>query len=81
MSRQSITLTEPNDSWLKEQVESKEYMSKSEVVNDLIRHARDEKKQLEWLRAKLERAEQSGITTRNREEILALAKSRINVLS
>lgn len=37
MARQNITITEPNDEWLKSQVESKEYSSKSELVNDLIR--------------------------------------------
>ena len=39
MTRQSISLTQPNDEWLKTQVESKEYSSKSELVNDLIRQA------------------------------------------
>ena len=34
-----VFLTEPNDQWLKAQVESKEYSSKSELVNDLIRQA------------------------------------------
>ena len=40
MSRQSITFTKPNDEWLKTQVDSQEYSSKSEVINDLIRQAR-----------------------------------------
>ena len=39
MPRQSISLTPPNDAWLKAQVESEEFTSKSEVVNDLIRKA------------------------------------------
>ena len=40
MSRQSISFTEPNDEWLKAQVNKNEYSSKSELVNDLIRQAR-----------------------------------------
>jgi len=40
MNRQSISFTQPNDEWLKDQVESKEYSSKSELVNDLVRQAR-----------------------------------------
>lgn len=40
MSRQSIYFTKPNDDWLKAQVDNKEYSSKSELVNDLIRQAR-----------------------------------------
>lgn len=36
MTRQSITLTEQNDRWLREQVETYgEYASKSEAINDL----------------------------------------------
>ncbi|WP_198675369.1 ribbon-helix-helix domain-containing protein [Pleomorphovibrio marinus] len=37
MVRQSISFTAPNDEWLKSQVDSKEYASKSELVNDLIK--------------------------------------------
>ncbi|MFT5668105.1 MAG: antitoxin ParD1/3/4, partial [Vicingaceae bacterium] len=40
MSRQSISFTEPNEEWLRSQVEAQEYSSKSELVNDLIRQAR-----------------------------------------
>ena len=40
MTRQSITLTKPNDDWLKDKLQSKEFSSKSEAVNDLIRKAR-----------------------------------------
>ncbi len=40
MTRQSISFTKPNDEWLKSQVDSKEYSSKSELINDLIRQAR-----------------------------------------
>lgn len=70
MARQSISLTEPNDQWLKSQVDSKEYASKSELVNDLIRQARKQ----EWIKEKLEKAEKSGFTNDNKEEILKLSK-------
>ena len=41
MPRQSITLTEKNDAWLKRHVDdTREYANKSELVNDLIRRAR-----------------------------------------
>lgn len=78
MPRQSISLTEPNDEWLKSQIESKEYSSKSELVNDLIRQARRQDKQLDWIRAKIEKAEQSGFTEDSKEEILKQAKDRMN---
>ena len=61
MARQSISFTQPNDEWLKAQVENKEYSSKSELVNDLIRQARKQQRQIDWISAKLERAENNGI--------------------
>ena len=77
MPRQSISLTTPNDHWLKAQVESEEYASKSDVVNDLIRKARAEQSEIEWIRAKLIKAEQSGFTDLTREAILAQSKEEL----
>ncbi|MGF1673525.1 MAG: type II toxin-antitoxin system ParD family antitoxin [Rivularia sp. (in: cyanobacteria)] len=71
MIRQSISLTPPNDAWLKAQVEGQEYASKSEVVNDLIRKARAKQEKVEEIRSKLIEAEQSGFVTPEAQEILA----------
>ena len=78
MARQIISFTEPNDKWLKEQVDSQEYSSKSEVVNDLIRQARNQQIEIDWIKAKLEKAENSGFTNDSKEEILTQAKSLLN---
>ena len=78
MARQSISLTEPNDQWLKSQVDSKEYSSKSELVNDLIRQARNQQKQIDFIRLKLEAAEKSGFTTDAKDDILSASKERLN---
>ena len=78
MSRQSISFTEPNDEWLKAQVNKNEYSSKSELVNDLIRQARKQQIQIDWVRAKLDEAEKSGFTSDNKNEILAQSKSLLN---
>nr|WP_136250313.1 type II toxin-antitoxin system ParD family antitoxin [Ningiella ruwaisensis] len=78
MSRQSITLSSPNDEWLKAQVSSQEFSSKSEVINDLIRKARKEQEELELLRAKLAKAEKSGFSSRSPDEVRREAKRRLN---
>ena len=78
MARQSISFTQPNDEWLKDQVDNKEYSSKSELINDLIRQARKQQRQIDWINSKLEKAEKSGFTTDNKEQILAQSKSLIN---
>ena len=68
MSRQSISLTNPNSEWLNKKVNVEhEYRSNSEAVNDLIRKARE----IEAIRARLIHAEQSGFTEMTREEIRA----------
>ena len=72
MARQSITLTKPNDEWIKSQIETNEYTSKSELINDLIRQARDQQKQIDWLRLKLESAEKIGFTDDWKVEIMAI---------
>lgn len=78
MSRQSISITKPNDEWLKIQIENEEYSSKSELVNDLIRQARKQNAQIDWIRAKLEKAEESGFTNDSKDQILKQSKSALN---
>ena len=77
MARQSISFTKLNDEWLKSQVDNNEYSSKSELVNDLVRQARNQNAEINWIRAKLERAEKSGFTTDTKEEILNQSKSQL----
>ncbi len=76
MARQSISLTQPNDKWLKAQIEDKEYSSKSELVNDLIRKERARLEKLEFLRLKLSKSEKSGIVDQSPEDMLAEFKER-----
>ena len=78
MARQSISFTEPNDEWLKAQIESKEYSSKSELVNDLIRQARKQHAQIDWVRSKLDHAESSGFTNDSKDDILKQSKSLLD---
>ena len=78
MARQSISFTKPNDEWLKSQLENQEYSSKSELVNDLIRQARKQQAQIDWVRAKLDKSERSGFTDNTKEQILNQSKSMLN---
>ena len=78
MRRQSISFTEPNDEWLKSQIDNKEYSSKSELVNDLIRQARNQQQQIDLIRLKIDRAEKSGFTSDSKAEILKQSKKWLN---
>ncbi len=79
MSRQSITLANQNDEWLKEQVAKEEFTSKSEAVNYLIKQAREQDAYVEFVRMKIEKAEKSGFSTKTKEELLAEIKKKLNV--
>lgn len=79
MSRQSISFSSPNNTWLKSQVENKEYSSKSEVINDLVRKARIKQEKLEFIRNKLTQAEDSGLVSQNGNEILSEIKKDLKI--
>jgi len=78
MTRQSISLTKPNDDWLKEQIDNKEYSSKSDLVNDLIRQARKQQAHIDWIKAKIDKAENSGFSNDTKAQILTQSKSMLN---
>lgn len=80
MARQSITLANQNDEWLKLQVEKEEFTSKSEVVNYLIKQARERNEYFEYVQMKIDRALKSGLAVKQtKEEMLAEFKKRRNV--
>lgn len=80
MARQSVTLTEPNDAWLQEQVSGSEFASKSEAINDLIRKARAEESEREFIRAQLiaseDRSKREGYVEQSPADILKEFKEK-----
>ena len=75
MPRQSVTLTEINNTQLNNHVESVgDYSNKSELINDLIRRAR----KAEAINQKLEKAENSIFIVQTSDEILAEFKLSMN---
>ena len=79
MTRASISITPPNAAWIKSQIESEEFSSRSDVVNDLIRKARKEQDEVLAIRAALIKGEQSGISSRTPDEIInAVIEKRRN---
>jgi antitoxin ParD1/3/4 len=78
MPRQSISLTQPNGEWLKVKVEVEgEYSSNSEVINDLIRRAREnEKAEQAALRSALIEGEKSGISNKSLTDIVNSVKEK-----
>lgn len=79
MARQSITLANQNDEWLKQQVTNEEFTSKSEAVNYLIKLAREREEYHNYVQMKIDRGLKSGFSTKTKEELFAEIKSRLNV--
>ncbi|MGH1350298.1 MAG: ribbon-helix-helix domain-containing protein [Methyloligellaceae bacterium] len=69
MTKQSINFTPPNEAWLKEKVEGKEYTSKTELVNDLIRREREREDKYNQLKQAIEYGLISGISDKTPEDI------------
>ena len=55
-TRASLSISTPNEEWIQGQINSGEFSSRSEVINDLIRKARE----IEAIRSRLIAAEQSA---------------------
>ena len=71
MARASISISPPNDAWIKLQIDSEEFSSRSEVVNDLIRKARKKQDEIEIIRAALIEGEKSGTSDRTPDDIIS----------
>lgn len=81
MARQSITLANQNDEWLKKQVEEEEFTSKSEAVNYLIKQARERDAYHDYVQMKIDKGLKSGLApTQTKEEMLAEFKKRLKVV-
>ena len=77
MPRQTITLSDPNHAWLQARVESGEFKTHTDAVNDALRRAREIENGVEEIRAKLIRAEQRGFTDMTPDQILKESKEEL----
>lgn len=81
MSRQSTTLANQNDEWLKQQVAKEEFTSKSEAVNYLIKQARTREEYDDYVQMKIDRGLKSGMAPKQtKEEMLAEFKKRLKIV-
>ena len=63
-TRASLSISEPNERWVQAQIDSKEFSSRSEVINNLIRKAREiEEIRQRLIASELAIAEKSWVNT------------------
>lgn len=68
--RASLLISEPNEKWIQAQIGSKEFSSRSEVLNDLIRQARETEVIRERLKLAETSAKEQGWVTTTPDEML-----------
>lgn len=74
--RKSITFTEQQDLWIKEQIEKGDYTNDSEYLRDLVRRDQGNQQKLEELRAAIQEGLESGISDKTVEQIWKEAEER-----
>lgn len=82
MIKKSFTVTGQQNEWIKCQIESGLYGNESEVVRELIRERQireRESTQIEFIRAKLIKAEQNGFTEQSSGQILSEIKEGLSI--
>ena len=74
MIKKSITVTDQQEDWIRSQMASGKYGTDSELIREALREKQMRMDEIEYVRAKLIRAEQGGFTKRTADEILAKSK-------
>lgn len=74
--RATLSISEPNAKWIQAQIDSKEFSSRSEVLNDLIRRAREIETVRDRLKAAEDSVQESGWVRKTPDEMLESFKER-----
>ena len=77
MVKKSITVTNQQNDWIKDQIVKGDYGNESEVLRDLIRKEQSQNAEIEAIRAALIKAEGRGFSTRNPNEIKQAVQNRL----
>ena len=81
MVKKSISVTEPQNDWIRSQIATGHYGNDSELIRELIRERQlreqETRADVDALRAKILKAEQSGFSTKTPTEILSEIKDEI----
>lgn len=81
MKKQTFSITDQHSHWLKAQVASGAFASASEVIRDMIRERQlrqnETPEQIGWLRQKLAKSVQSGVSDKDPKELLSQIKAKM----
>ena len=77
MIKKSITVTDQQEEWIQLQMTSGNYGTDSELIREALREKQLRMDEVNYIRAKLIKAEQGGFTKRTADEILAKSKEEM----
>lgn len=75
--RKTITVTNQQNSWIKGQIDAGKFTNDSEYIRALIRRDQESNAEIDTIRAKLIKAEQSGLSHRTPLQIRDEAKASL----
>ena len=76
-TRKTITITDKQDMWIKNQIAAGEFTNDSEYIRDLIRRDQARKSEIAAIRAALIEGEESGFSGRTPEEVKQQVRERL----
>jgi len=74
--KKSISVTDQQDQWIKQQIEAGYFGNESEVVRDLIRDRINREEEIKAIRSALIKGEQSGVSSKTADQIWFEAEER-----
>jgi antitoxin ParD1/3/4 len=74
--RKSITFTQQQDLWIKQQIKKGDYTNDSEYLRDLVRRDQADQQKLDELRSALQEGLDSGISDKTVDDIWREAEER-----
>ncbi len=75
--KKSISVTDQQSDWIKEQIASGNYNNDSEIIRAAIREKQERESGIEAIRAAIIEGEQSGMSKRTPRQIVEAAKKRL----
>jgi antitoxin ParD1/3/4 len=77
MIKKSITVTDKHADFIQSQIASGDFASDSEVIRDALRLKQEQMKEIEFLRETVRKARASGISQKNKSELLSSIKDKM----
>ena len=77
MIKKSVSITDQQEQWIQAQMQTGHYATDSELVREALREKQMRMDEVDYIRAKLIKAEEGGFSKRTADEILKKSKEEL----